>query len=168
MKKQTEMMIIVAIAIIAIAVIIYLMLKRDVEYGLDEYGLDEENGEPEPDPNPPYRSSIKFRKTVSYKKSITWDLEGEYYCTMVTGNFRPGGKMYTNVRIKVLSNNSWRHIGTEGGWPDGYTPFACTVNMNITKVKWEAEQGPTEWIPFVGELGRRYVDAVNAEAMVEI
>lgn len=123
-----------------------------------------------PDPgdpgNDPYRPGgfevIKLQAVRSGKHSITFLWSTHYYATICSGTFRVGGKVFTNVRIEYKKNGSWRHIETKGGWPEGFTQFAVTINDQCQGIKFVAEQGA---IPFVGE---RFIDEVNGQMFIEV
>lgn len=166
-EDNTQIYLAVAIGIIVIAIAAYLLFKyRDRFWSSPPDGdwqPGDEDGDTDPYEPPGYRT-LKFEKTVRDKKSITWDLDGEYYATLLTGMIRPGGSsfIYTNIKIFVMSNGNWKHVKTIGGWPGGLTQFETTAAMTITKVKWSAEQGILPW------LGDRYVDEVHAQLLVEV
>jgi len=160
-KDKTHLYVMVAIILIAVAIAVYLLLERkaQAESGLpSDFIPGDEQGDVDPDIPPGYQM-LPFDHTTKDSTWTYWRLNKESYATLLSGNVRVGGKVYTNVRIHVRSGGSWKHIGTVGGWPDGFTQFAYTINMKIEGVRWEAEQGLI--LP-------RYVDEVHAQLMVEV
>lgn len=120
-------------------------------------------GDGDTDPyTPPGYQMIQLNKTVSNKHSITFNFDQSYYGTILSGTFRVGGSVYTNVRIHYKKGGSWRHVGTFGGWPGGFTQFAVTINDQIEGVKLVAEQGLIPW------LGERFIDEVHGQLVMEV
>ena len=159
---SSQTWLIVAIAIIAIAVILFLWwqkkeAEKPPEMPPEDYIPGDEEGDTDPYTEPGYRT-LKYDHTTHDRQSITWWLPGNYYATLLSGTFRVGGGIFTNVRISIEHDGKWKHIATEGAWPGGLKQFSVTPNVNISAVKWEAEQG---W------FSERFVDEVHAQLMVE-
>lgn len=160
-KGDKTVYVLVTVLIIAVIIIIYLLSREKARQPPTiPDGL---NGDSLPDDEKP---EAHFHKSVSYQKSITWELDQETEITMISGRYRVGGLplVYTGVRMYIKEHGSWSRVvmkGSEGGYPGEFIPFAVTVNAEITAIKWEAEQGISGgwgW-PF----SDRYIDEVYAD-----
>lgn len=117
-KDNTTLYIIIALGIIAVAIMVYFYLKKKEEAAIEPPDYIPGDEDPDSDPYiPPGSNIMNLDRIASYAKKIKFDLGGRYYATSLAGNVRPGGSLYTNVKIYYSKSGTWKKLGTVGGWP---------------------------------------------------